>query len=72
MAYLFLDVKTQELLLSLKDLVSKFGFSEVLFMLEKLASDNADYCSAPWESIRKNLEDSFIEFEEYSLNSEAN
>ncbi len=67
------DITERDLRDKLEELVSDYGFNEVLSVLETLASDNADNCSAyPWEVVRKNLEESVLELEEDSITKESN
>ena len=57
----------KELTVELNDLISKHGFVQVLFILESLASENAETIGSHWEKIRENLEDSMLEIEEHSI-----
>ncbi len=62
----------KNLVLALNSLIAKHGFSDVLSMLEAIASNNADYMGSHWETIRQNLDDSFLEAEEYLLTANFN
>jgi len=69
-AYFYnLDV---ELTAELSELIDKHGFVEVLFILESLASRNAETIGSHWEIIRRNLEDSLLEIEEHSITNLPN
>lgn len=61
-----------ELTVELNELINKHGFVEVLFILESLASINAETIGSHWENIRKNLENSLLEIEEHSITSLPN
>lgn len=56
----------------LNSLIKKYGFADVLSVLESIASNNADCLGSNWEAVRKNLEDSFLEAEEYLLTNNLN
>jgi len=62
----------KELTAELNELINKHGFVEVLFILESLASKNAETIGSHWENIRRNLEDSLLEIEEYSITNLPN
>jgi hypothetical protein len=62
----------KNLLSEVSNMVDKHGFSVILNMLEILASNNAEIVGTHWEIIRRNLEASMLEIEEYSLNNEPN
>jgi tRNA A37 threonylcarbamoyltransferase TsaD len=62
----------KELNQELNALINKHGFVQVLSILESLASDNADMIGSHWEVIRKNLENSLLEIEEYSITNLPN
>ena len=62
----------KNLVLALNSLIAKHGFSDVLSMLEAIASNTADYMGSHWETIRQNLDDSFLEAEEYLLTANFN
>jgi len=56
----------------LNSLIKKYGFADVLSVLESIACNNADHLGSNWEAVRKNLEDSFLEAEEYLLTNSLN
>lgn len=62
----------KKLVLDLNSLIAKYGFSDVLSVLEAIASNNADFMGSHWEAIRQNLDDSFLEAEEYLLTANFN
>ena len=62
----------KELVGKLISLVNKYGFNSILSALEILASDNTTMSNDPWEKVRKNLEDSFLEIEEYAISDGTN
>ena len=62
----------KKLVLDLNSLIAKYGFSDVLSVLEAIASNNADFMGSHWETIRQNLDDSFLEAEEYLLTANFN
>lgn len=62
----------KKLALDLNSLIAKYGFSDILSILEAIASNNADYMGSHWETIRKNLDDSFLEAEEYLITANFN
>ncbi|MFZ4768635.1 MAG: hypothetical protein ACOYLO_00545 [Ferruginibacter sp.] len=64
--------KEKLLLNKLSELVEKYGFMEVLSLLEYMASNQANYSMQPWENIRKNLEDSILEIEEWNISNNIN
>ena len=64
--------KEKELLMSLSSLITQYGFMEVLSLLETLAQSNVDLTGEKWEIIRKNLEASVIEMEEWNLSNSLN
>jgi len=66
-----LTKKETELLLTLSTLIKEYGFKEVLSRLEDLAASNADNVER-WELIRKNLEDSVLEIEEWGICNQLN
>lgn len=67
-----LTIREQELLIKLSSLVKEYGFMEVLSRLEQMASNNADISGKHWEIIRKNLEESILELEEWNISNMLN
>ena len=67
-----LTKRETELLLTLSTLIKEYGFKEVLSLLEQVASNHADISPKHWECIRRNLEDSILEIEEFNISSDLN
>jgi len=62
----------KQLTADLSKLINKYGFVQVLFILEFLASENAETIGVYWEKIRKNLENSMLEIEEHTITNLPN